>query len=422
MAATGKKPAISLVVWIYIVSGLVCSTGCGLVAKAMFLETLPTCPTCAAVPFNHPYMQTLFMFIGEFCCIFIWLTSEFVRKHRALPQTPLKEGKTFYRFIPHTFLFAIPTIFDLVSSTMFNIGNYYSDPSVYAILTNMTVVFVALVSLCIFRDYRQRFDLPQLMGLVILFLGATIIALGSILFTQQNSVALNPAMGIIFTLLGCFIASWFYLAEELSLRRIQTIGFMGVANEGGWGLIFCAIALPILNIVTDPLSTTIPKSNFEDLAGWAYQMSISYKQVLYHIFYALFVLVLNFTGMEITNHVSAATRTTFGSLKPILVWIMSISLGWEPWNPQSTPVKWAGFVVVTCGVLIFNNVLLVIPFLKRPNQVLHGKWMGRHKPEDQAAPDADCPAEDFKQTVDRAAEDEIITAVETRAEPLERVH
>ena len=72
----------------------------------------------------------------------------------------------------------------------------------------------------IWKDYRAQFDLPQAMGLLILFLGATMIALASILFSNPDEVAVNPTLGVLFTVLGSLFSALWYVTEEISLRKI----------------------------------------------------------------------------------------------------------------------------------------------------------------------------------------------------------
>ena len=239
---------------------------------------------------------------------------------------------------------------------------FYSIASVYQILRNVTVIFVAALSALIWKDFRAQFDLPQGIGLLILFLGATMIALASILFSNSEETAENPTLGVVFTILGSLFSSLWYVTEEISLRKIQTIGLVGVSNEGGWGLIIYAILLPILNHFNSPFSK--PPAKFEDIGAWVYQMGQSYEEILLHIAYAMFVMVFNFSGMEVTNHVSSATRSTFDSCRTILVWIVSFIVGWEKWDTASTLTRFLGFILVTLGVLLYNNVFRYIPFLK----------------------------------------------------------
>ena len=99
------------------------------------------------------------MFIGEFLCFVVYGFEVLYQKKKNIPEKPVPEGKEKFRFFPHVFLFFIPTICDTLASTFYNIGLYYSQVSVYQMLRNLTVLFVALLS-TMFKSFRDTFDLP----------------------------------------------------------------------------------------------------------------------------------------------------------------------------------------------------------------------------------------------------------------------
>ena len=76
---------------------------------------------------------------------------------------------------------------------------------------------------------------------------------------------------------------------------------MGVGIEGMWGiLIYSIILLPIANSVNDPFTNENPKPKMEDTVAWAYRLAHSGPLVALHLVYLIFVLVFNFSGMEVT--------------------------------------------------------------------------------------------------------------------------
>ena len=356
---------ITTIASVYIVCMLVAGSGSSLVLKGMNQFPGPICDDCPSTDYNHPYMQTFFMFIGELCCIFVYWAIQLRQKVRGVQPPPVKEGKARYKLFPHIFLFMIPTICDLVGSTLFNIGLYFSQVSVYQMLRNVSVVFVAGMSAILWQDYRRKFDLPQLIGLIVLVGGASLISYAAIGFnSSQENPAKNPGLGIVMILMGCIFSALFYVSEEIFLRKVQVPGLLGVSNEGFWGIVFYAVLLPIFNAVDDPFSDENPKPKMEDIKGWAYRLEHEPALIGLHVAFIACVLVFNFTGMEITNHVSSAARSTFDACRTIIIWIVSFIVGWEKWHNVSTPVRIVGFVLVTLGVLVYNNVFKIIPFLR----------------------------------------------------------
>lgn len=52
-----------------------------------------------------------------------------------------------------------------------------------------------------------------------------------------------------------------------------------------------------------------------------------------------------------TKHMSAATRTVVDSLRTILIWFVSLGIGWESF----CYIEIIGFVVLLSGNIIYNS-------------------------------------------------------------------
>lgn len=65
------------------------------------------------------------------------------------------------------------------------------------------VLFVSLMSLCVFKDYRKRYDLPQWIGLLLISGGIGLIGYSSIAFDANPAdQPSNNALGVIVTLIS----------------------------------------------------------------------------------------------------------------------------------------------------------------------------------------------------------------------------
>lgn len=101
--------------------------------KAQYETVVAPCKGCPPTNFNHPYMTTVMMFISEFTAIFIWLPQYFCAKKKGI-VTPLRPGKKYFKFIPHTFLFMVPTLCDLLASTIVNIALFFTLTSIVTMI------------------------------------------------------------------------------------------------------------------------------------------------------------------------------------------------------------------------------------------------------------------------------------------------
>lgn len=307
------------------------------------------------------------MFTGELGCAVVYGFMRLVWYITGRKPTAVPPGKVVFRFCPHTLYFAIPALCDLLATVLFNMGMYYTQPSVQQMLRNLTTLFIAGFSAVLWRDFRRAFDLPNGIGLLVLTVGACIVTYTSVSFNQPNSgEAHNPVLGAVLVLIGCLFSSMLYITEEIFLRKLHIdSGLIGVAIEGGWGVLILAVLIPVLSFVDDPFSDATPRPKMEDPALWYAQVSGSPALIGTHVGYVMFTLVANYSGMEITKCISSSARATFDAMRTIIVWLVSFAIGWEVWDNVGTPVRFVGFVMVTTGVLLYNNVVKFVPYVKR---------------------------------------------------------
>lgn len=102
------------------------------------------------------------------------------------------------------------------------------------------MLFVSLLSLAIFKSYRQSYDLPYGIGVGLITIGCVIISYASAFFGtgSENDASVNNVLGVIMSILGTVFGSLFLVTEEIFLRNIEMESSLVVTCEGGWGLLF----------------------------------------------------------------------------------------------------------------------------------------------------------------------------------------
>ena len=121
-------------------------------------------------------------------------------------------------------------------------------------IRNLYILFVATFSSIAFKSFRNNFDLPQGIGLLILVIGLVLISYSSMGFTTDEEEAKNNTIGIITTIIACMFSALFNVTEEIFLRRILLSASLLVSIEGAWGLLLNIILMPIYENVKDPFS------------------------------------------------------------------------------------------------------------------------------------------------------------------------
>lgn len=96
--------------------------------------------------------------------------------------------------------------------------------------------------------------------------------------------------------------------------------------------------------------------------------------LLCSIFIILSIALFNATGVAITKYASAAQRSTIDTSRTLLIWMVSLYLGWETF----LPLELIGFVLLVIGTFIYNEIVVVpIEFMARNTKVEMAKREGR---------------------------------------------
>ncbi|CAL6079536.1 Transmembrane_domain-containing protein [Hexamita inflata] len=352
--------AISKSGWIFITVNTLAGSASNLIKKGLAeIPAVPICDGCETQLFNHPYVMALTMFVAELMCGFIYIFDRYVfnkKKYENIIATSTKKKFKWY----HTFCFIIPAFCDMCNSGLTNVAIYLSLVSVQSILRNSSIIFVALISF-VFQDYRNRFDFPQVAGLVILVSGLITTGVSGIITTDES--AINPLMGAGVTILAALCEMCFFMSEEYFLRSLEIPPLLGMANEGLWGCVEMAIALPILCRIDDPFD----HGKMEDVKGWWYQLMHSNQLLGLQIGYMCVTMLNNLSGFATTKNASASVRTTFTCIRPLIIWMISMIVSWETLDKVGTPLKITGFALSISGVLIYNNILVCFPYARLKN-------------------------------------------------------
>ena len=130
-----------------------------------------------------------------------------------------------------------------------------------------------------------------------------------------------------------------------------------IGYEGLCGLTYCTILLVIFNIIPCT-SELLCSEGYVENTIFAFQQ-LGDSPILAVLWIAFFVSIglFNWTGVATTNYSSALARSTIDTSRTILVWVISIIIGWEVfiW------LQLIGFVFLVLGTIIYNEVL-ILPF------------------------------------------------------------
>ena len=236
-----KISAFSL--WIVIILMLLSSSFLGIMLKLM--DTM----VVLGHEFEHPFFQSLLMFIGESLCIWIYLFQKYqiIREYGSVEASPgmkkaVEEGmKTDI----NPLLFAIPMLCDASASTLQLIGYINIPASIAQMMMGFVILVVAILSIIFLKAKQYR---HHWVGIFFIFGGIVMVAATA--FTSKNDTSTkNPLLGVSMMAISIVIQGIQYIVEEKLLGSYYLNPMKVVGWEGIYGIILFCILLSIFQFI-----------------------------------------------------------------------------------------------------------------------------------------------------------------------------
>jgi hypothetical protein len=127
-----------------------------------------------------------------------------------------------------------------------------------------------------------------------------------------------------------------------------------VGLEGFWGCCYYAILLPIFQQVQ--CTSDLCHNGYLENTTAAFH---EFKEHPILIGQSLGIIVsigcFNATGVAITKYASAAQRSTVDTCRTLIIWFVSIFIGWEKFYWQEL----IGFLLLVGGTLVYNEIYVM---------------------------------------------------------------
>lgn len=353
--------------------------------------------------FEQPVWQTLNMFFGEILCLIAFYLFSIYKRYRdqgnlvanrgeyepiddtseesingriaedvpttdGLPTPDAAGGETIpptQQLKPisgwATLWMWVPTVCDLMGTTLMNVGLFFTTASVYQMLRGAVVLFSGLFSVLFLGHRLERF---QVISLVLVVVGVSIVGLSNVISPPAASNAdehvdgadealWKATLGVILVLGAQIFTATQFVVEEKIIRRYHLTPLRAVGLEGSFGSVTVMAAIPVLHFA---IGRTHPGSYFDAPEGFR---QIIDNPSVWHtsIYIMLSIAMFNFFGLSVTRYLSATSRATIDTCRTLFIWISSLALGWETFSW----IQVIGFVILVYGTFIYNRVL-TLPF------------------------------------------------------------
>jgi len=324
--------------------------------------------------FEKPWFTNWAMFLGMSLCLVGFFIARAIKKSK---------GKTV-EVIPKKLYAAllIPAVCDMIASFLMGVGLLWIPGSVWQMLRGSIIVFTALLKVF----YRKKKLFPsEIFGTTDVVLALVVVGVSSF-FTpgevencydssdgnfslslssshssssETSSNVLLMALGIVLVVLAQALQAFQTILEEKFLHDLDAPETLIVGMEGLYGLLLCSlISMPIAYFLPGEEGIGLHEDTLDSFVMLVHNWTLFGVMVAY----VIVILVFNLFGMMITQVTDAMTRNIMEPIRTFLVWVCMVSIFYitrclgEQLNLWSL-LELAGFVILTFGVLVYNNVI-----------------------------------------------------------------
>uniref|UniRef100_T1IPN2 Membrane metallo-endopeptidase-like 1 n=1 Tax=Strigamia maritima TaxID=126957 RepID=T1IPN2_STRMM len=304
--------------------------------------------------FDHPYVQSCGMFIGEMLCFMAFGCIYYYNKRTgsaaSLQPTP--------KFNP--FIFLAPAMCDMIGTSTMYFGLTLTFPSSFQMLRGAVIIFTGLLSVAFLNRTLKKLEWG---GIFLIILGLFIVGLADFVSGSNNTTDRNGIItGDLLIVTAQIIAACQMVIEEKFVVKHNVPPLLAVGFEGMFGFIVLSILLiPMYFIHLPGKFATNPEERFEDPIDAFTQMGNSPQlciAVLGNIFSIAF---FNFAGISVTKEMSATTRMVLDSVRTIVIWAASLAFGIG--KQQFHYLQVIGFIFLLSGMCLYYDII-IMPFFR----------------------------------------------------------
>jgi len=329
--------------------------------------------------FTHPWFQTIIMFLGEALCMlgFFYQRCSAKRKEQKNIQNDTgsepvsQEGTTGVKAKVFQPVLLIPTFLDLLGTSFGGIGLVYCAPSIWQMLRGSIIIFTGILSWIFMKRPLKPY---QIFAICFTMVGLVAVGCSSYFesLDQQKSSSdfssdkdddtESPGkviFGIVFILLGQFVAACQMVVEEKLLKGRGLVPVHIVGMEGSFGfLLMLFVILPLLFFIPGDQESPI-YNNYENSIDALYQMYYNSNILFMGILYCLSIAFYNFFGLSVTRYLTCVHRTLIDACRTIFVWAFELI---RPGDKGEKWTRWsylelAGFVFLIFGTINYYGIL-----------------------------------------------------------------
>ncbi|TGZ54493.1 solute carrier family 35 member F6 isoform X1 [Temnothorax longispinosus] len=316
--------------------------------------------------FNHPFMQSLFMFFGEALCFLAFKIFYYYYNRRgdgSVDNNVLIKGTRVF----NPFILLVPALCDMFATSIMYIGLNMTYASSFQMLRGSVIIFTGMLSI---GFLNRKLGVREWIGIGFVMTGLAFVGVSDILTLENSDISANSVItGDLLIIFAQVITAVQMVVEEKYVGQQDIPALQAIGWEGIFGFIGISIAIIPLNYITAPPPfADNSRGTLEATVEALTQIGSNSKLLIAVIGIAFSIAFFNFAGISVTKEMSATTRMILDSVRTIVIWVFSLGFQWQVFHYMQL----IGFVILLIGMACYNNI--VIPQLIRKYRC----HLGRH--------------------------------------------
>jgi len=296
--------------------------------------------------FNHPFVQALGMFLGEFSCLLVFKLLMYRERKQRRVQNEFVDNEPKQQFSPIIFL--LPALCDLTATSLMYLGLTMTYASVFQMLRGSVVIFTGALSVIFLKRKLMPF---HWLGMFLILSGLAFVGVASVVSGGGGKNAPNPLLGDIFVIIAQVIVAVQMVVEEKLIGKYDVPALQAVGWEGAFG---CAV-MSMLLVMFQFIPGSSAGGVFENTADAVFQLGSSPVVLIATLGNFFSIAFFNFFGISVTKEMSATTRMVLDSVRTFVIWGVSMLIGWQDFQYLQV----IGFVILLAGTCVYNKIVRI---------------------------------------------------------------
>ncbi|KAM8726693.1 solute carrier family 35 member F6 [Acanthopagrus schlegelii] len=294
--------------------------------------------------FSHPFVQAVGMFLGELSCLAVFYILLCHDKRR--PQPTMNPGQSF-----NPLLFFPPAMCDMTATSIMYVALNMTSASSFQMLRGAVIIFTGLLSVAFLG---RRLAPSQWIGILTTILGLVIVGLADFFSGHHDDEhkLSDVITGDLLIIMAQVIVSVQMVLEEKFVYKHDVHPLRAVGTEGFFGFVVLSLLLIPMYFIGVGAFSDNPRHVLEDALDAFCQIGHKPLILLALLGNTVSIAFFNFAGISVTKEISATTRMVLDSLRTLVIWVVSLGLGWE----QFQGLQVLGFLVLLAGTALYNGL------------------------------------------------------------------